>query len=110
VLAGRKVITVGELVDVFADQIPLHTATRKWLAGKRPGSGFATPDRMRFYTLTQYLHWVKCTFSGEPRERKSRTTVVYVRMKECPNCHKPFVAERELCCSAACGTAWRHRA
>jgi hypothetical protein len=100
------VITVGELCDVFADQIPLHSASRKWLAG-RPSAPFSTPDRMRFYALTQYLHWLGCSF--RPDGIKTRTTVVTVRAKDCPVCGQLFVYETQQTCSVQCGQQLRRR-
>jgi len=97
------VVTVGELADLFADRIPLHTASRKWLAG-RPKGPFASPDHMRFYALTQYLHWIKCGFS---ERSKTRTTVVYPRTKGCPVCGRLFVFEREATCGSLCGQLLR---
>jgi formylmethanofuran dehydrogenase subunit E len=48
--------------------------------------------KMRFYTLTQELHWLGCTF--EPVGRKSYTTLVIAHGHACPQCGELFVAEK----------------
>lgn len=96
-----------ELFDLFADRIPIETAARKWRAGnhKRP---FGTPDQMRFYTLTQYLHWLQCGFDP-PGVRKTYRTMVEVHPRECW-CGRLFVAEKAVRSCSACIGRSRPRA
>jgi hypothetical protein len=83
--------TVGELVDRFGDEIPLHHAARKWAMGRQERE-LPPAYRMRFYTLTQELHWLQCTF--EPPGHKTYDTRVVVHGISCPLCGGLFVAEK----------------
>jgi hypothetical protein len=86
-------LTVGELVDRFADEIPLHAAARKWTAHvHRKEADLPPAYKMRFYTLTQELHWLGCTF--EPAGRKTYDTRVFAHGLACVDCGEVFVAER----------------
>lgn len=78
---------------LFADQIPLEAAARKWAAG-RAVARWESPDRMRFYTLTQYLHWLQCSFTPHG-QRKTMRTLVHIYARECPHCGSRFVAEKQ---------------
>jgi hypothetical protein len=92
---GTAPLTVGELVDRFADAIPLHAAARKWMAhAPRREKDVELPPayRMRFYTLTQELHWLGCTF--EPLGRKTYDTRVIAHGHVCAHCGEVFVAEK----------------
>lgn len=92
---GPVPLTVGELVDRFSDIIPLHAASRKWMAhAHRRDAEVELPPayKMRFYTLTQELHWLGCTF--EPAGRKSYDTRVIAHGHLCPQCGELFVAEK----------------
>lgn len=87
--------TVGELVDRFGDQIPLHNAARKWVTHlKYKGADQELPPayRMRFYTLSQELHWLQCRFN--PPGPKNYQTVVIVHGTRCEACGELFVAEK----------------
>jgi hypothetical protein len=91
-------VTVGELVEEFADQIPLHSAARKWTSrgGTSTAGKFASPDHMRFYSLTQYLHWLQCRFrNADGARNKTRETVVIIHARTCPKCGKLFVQEKK---------------
>jgi hypothetical protein len=93
VIAARPV-TVGELVERFADQIPLHSAARKWSTRRHGDADIILPsaDKMRFYMLTQYLHWLKCEF--EPTGRKTHQTWVRAPGRVCERCGSLFVPEK----------------
>lgn len=88
--------SVSELISRFADQIPLHAAARKWGAHvhRRDDPDIELPPayKMRFYTLTQELHWLGCTF--EPPGRKTYDTRVIAHGRVCPHCGELFVAEK----------------
>jgi hypothetical protein len=107
---GRSTVSCGELYHLFGDHIPLEAASRKWAAGRGVITRWESPERMRFYTLTQYLHWLQCSFTPHGRPKTSRTLVsVYAR--ECPHCHAKFVAEKQVqtCGSQNCkGRSRRH--
>jgi hypothetical protein len=101
-------VTIGDLVGQFADLIPLHSASRKWAANQRGRDAIDYPPahRMRTYTLTQYLHWLKCGF--DPPGRKTWSTQVIVRWRFCPVCARVFVAEPHIrTCGAQCGKRLR---
>jgi len=92
--------SVGELFELFGDCIAIETAARKWRAGNRTRL-FGTPDQMRFYTLTQYLHWLQCGF--EPAGQiKTFRTLVNVHPRRC-QCGRLFVAEKYRKTCQACG-------
>lgn len=101
---GRMTASCGELYLLFGNKIPLEAAARKWAAGREVTS-WDSPDRMRFYTLTQYLHWLQCTFTTEGQEgrRKTMKTLIHIHPRKCA-CGANFVAEknRRYCGSAAC--------
>ena len=92
---GLVPLTVGELVDRFADDIPLHAAARKWSAHPHRRDVELPPAyKMRFYTLTQELHWLGCTFEPAGRGRKTYDTRVIAHGHLCPQCGEMFVAEK----------------
>lgn len=101
-IEGRATVTVGELIDEFADQIPLQAATRKWAAG-RSGRPLISPDRMRFFTLTQYLHWLQCSFATTTGRNKTRATMVTIVARPCEGCGGLSVREKQRPrCGARC--------
>jgi hypothetical protein len=85
-------VSSGELFELFGEQIPLEAAARKWSAG-RIAARLDTPDRMRFYTLTQYLHWLQCSFTPHG-QRKTMRTLVHLHVRKCERCGAGFVAEK----------------
>jgi len=87
-------LTVGELIERFADQIPLHRASRKWAANQKRAKElkFPSPYKMRSYALTQELHWLQCTF--DPPGLKTYQTRVFVNALTCADCGGLFVAEK----------------
>ena len=89
---------------LFADQIPLEAAARKWNAGRRHPS-WETPDRMRFYALTQYLHWMQCSFEPHGRPKTMRT-LVHIKARVCPACGGALVGVRT---AKTCGCQVRRR-
>lgn len=101
-------VSIGSLVDLFADVIPLHAATRKWALNYRDKAAvkFATPDHMRFYLLTQQLHWLGCSFTTR---LKTRDTMVRIHPRTCPVCGALFVREKQVqTCGVTCGRLLRY--
>lgn len=96
-------MTVGEVIGELADLIPLHHAARKW-GSQRIGRALASPDRMRFYTLTQYLHWLQCRFENQDGTRNKRhSTIVIISARACSRCGRLFVNEKQrMRCGARC--------
>jgi hypothetical protein len=88
--------TLGELVDRFGAAIPLHHAARKWSTNRQrkdnPDLVLPPAYRMRFYTLSQELHWLRCGF--DPPGRKTYQTTVLVNASKCPQCGEMFVAQK----------------
>lgn len=99
-LIENRPVTVGELVELFGDRIPLHSAARKWAAHYSAGGEVAFPSagKMRFYMLTQHLHWLHCRF--EPAGRKTWQTRVLPVGKICTRCGSVFVNEKN---TSTCG-------
>jgi hypothetical protein len=86
---------------LFGDHIPLEAAARKWTAG-RQGVALQSAERMRFYCLTQYLHWLHCSFEPAGRNKTSRTLVNVFSLK-CVGCGCTIVSERHRdVCSVKC--------
>jgi hypothetical protein len=98
---GRPV-NIGDLFDRFSGDIPLHSAARKWTAHVgRKDVELPSAAKMRFYMLTQYLHWLKCSF--DPPGRKSHHTWVVAPTVACERCGRLFVTEKTArTCSPKC--------
>lgn len=100
---GCAMVTVGKLMGLFGDRIPLHIASRKWAlrhAGK-PTITFAMPSHMRFYALTQTLHLWGCSFTAKP---KTWSTMVRIKTRPCPVCERLYVGQHNVrTCSPVCG-------
>lgn len=91
-LKDDRPLILGQLIDLFADQIPLHRASRKWLSGHRDKTEYATAYKMRVYTLYQELYWLQCRFY--PKGSKNYQTIVIPHGAVCPRCGELFVFER----------------
>lgn len=107
VLKAGELSTVGDLVERFGDQIPLHHASRKWALNHRDKTNlnYPTAYKMRFYTLTQELHWLGCTF--DPPGLKSYQTTVFPHGHRCPRCGEMYIAKNKVLTHGTLCRAWK---
>lgn len=94
--------------------MPLHTATRSWICGKKAPKSINVPhERMRWRVFLTYLRLLDVNFepSAEyPRGRGiKRDTLVMANLRPCKRCGKLFVpykykSTRGLFCGLICGS------
>jgi len=98
-------VRVGELVELFADSIPLHHATRIWLSGCR-GNRLDGPLRMRRHCLTFSLRQYDLVWRPARGRRRpiADSDIVIPQARACIRCGTPFFATRQTVnCGRSCG-------
>jgi hypothetical protein len=95
-------VRVGELMELFADTIPLHHATRIW---QNHSSRLDGPIRMRRACLTSTLRGYELDWQpalGRGR-RIADSDIIIPLGRPCGYCGKPYFAQREtLHCGRSC--------
>lgn len=105
-------VTVGEVMELFTDLVPLHHATRIWCA-RHKQRDLSSPMRMRRAAITLELVHYPLLWRPERKYKPIKDAHVIVPLGQmCPQCGGTFFAQRGTkSCGPSCGSkAWRQRA
>jgi hypothetical protein len=95
--------TLGAIFDAVADDMPLHTATRRWVIRNNYTSP-SSPHRMKWHLMLSALHSADVSIADLRRKPLPRETAVSVRGSVCPICGNLFVRQFKTAqCSYVCG-------